>query len=248
MKTISKLITGSGVGIIAFAMVIALPVGAISVSRVPTNQSTTERCARVKTLAEASKAKLSERLSAMQLDFQKRLANISSRQDTVDQKATTFRAERNDKFDAKVAELGNKADITEAQLAAIDEFSKDIHAAELTRETAVDAARATYRQALNQAVTEHQTKLLGAATSFQAAVNTAFTTAQSTCSDTGSLATLKTSVKTARESFQTTRKTEVAKATIKQLAETRRSTVETANATFRKSITTSAETLKSILK
>jgi len=248
MKTISsRLVAFSSIAIVVCAMIIS-PVSALGVSRITPDQSNTQRCTKLKTLAEANEAKMSERLSAMQLDFQKRLTSVSSRHDMVDQKATTFRAERSDRFEAKVAALRNKDGLTDAQLAAIDEFEVTIKTAEKTRETAVDTARATYREALDQVIAEHQGTLLDAATVFQKAVKAALTTAQANCGDTSATVSLRASIKTARDSFQSTRKTDAIKTTIKQLAETRREAVQAANTEFKTSVTTAASALKMALE
>jgi len=246
MKTTFKRVTTGGALSALVLMVMVSPVGAITTSRIVTGDS--KSCVRIKTLATANEAKMNERLSTMQLDFQKRLTNIASRHDTVDQKATVFRAERSDKFDTKVAVLRNKADLTEAQLAAIDEFETAIKTAEATRETAVDTARATYREALDKVVAEHQATLSDAAIVFQKAVKAAFTTAQANCGDTATVASLRASIKTARDSFQLTRKTEAVKSTIKQLADTRHQAVQTADAAFKKSVADAAATLKTALE
>jgi len=248
MKTISKrLLSGISTGALMLVMMVA-PTSALSMNRITTDQSSSVRCERIQTLAEASEAKLAERLSAMQLDFQKRLTNIGSRHDAVDQKATAFRAERSDKFESRVAELRDKNGVSETQLAAIDAFETAIKTAETTRETAVDTARATYREALDQAVAQHQAELFNAAMVFQAAVKAAFTTAKANCADTAVAATLRSSIKTAREAFGATRKAEPTKSSIKQLAETRRTAVQAANDEYKKAMANAVMTLKTALE
>jgi hypothetical protein len=258
MKTISNLlkaVSTSSLAALTLALMISLPSAAVTANRMTTDTTTAEQksetstqaCTRLTTLASTTSLKLAERLSAMELDFQKRLSNIASRHDAVDQKVAIFRTGLNDKFDTKVAELKAKDGLTDDKLTAIETYAQDMKAAEATREQAVDSARSTYRTALAKEVADQQAKLSGAAETFQNSVNVAISTAKTNCGNGTAGATLKTSIKAARDVFQSSRKSDAAKSSIKQLAATRTEAVKAANAEFKKNAESYTKTLEAIL-
>lgn len=264
MKTISKLVSLVSTGTVGvLAVVVACSTPSLAVTAEPSttertpdkrtttvepgNTTSTSACSRFTTLSTTTNAKLAERQSAMKVDFGKRLSNIDSRHEAVDQKVTTFRTSLSDKFDVRVAELKAKDGITDIQLAAIDTFVQSMKTAEAAREEAVDSARATYRAALAQEVADKQQKLSEAAATFQAAVSAAITTAKANCGNGEAAATLKAAIKSAREAFEASRKAEATRSSIKQLAETRTEAIKAANAEFKKNAESYRATLKAAL-
>jgi len=251
MKTISRTIQRFGAGSVT-ALVVALLVGAPSFALTSTPAQTTQgseaRCARFATLAGVANTKMSERIAAMEVDFQKRLSIISGRHDAVDQKVATSRTAALDKFDLKVTELKSKTGLTTEQSTAIDAFVTSMKEAQAARAQAVDSARATYRAALSEEITAHQARLLQAALVFQRSVSAAFTKAQANCAESTANDVLRNEIKTARDIFQTARKAEVTGSSVKQLAETRRTAIKAANEEFVKKAKEYTATLKTALE
>jgi hypothetical protein len=261
MKTISNIVKAVSTSLVlslALILVVSTPSMAVTADRMTNEQpktitveqgseSSAQACTRFTTLASTTSLRLAERLSAMKLDFQKRLSNITSRHDAIDQKVATFRTSLGDKFDIKVAELKDKDGLTDAKLTAIDTYHQAVKTAEVTREKAVDSARTTYRAAFAKEVTDQQAKLSEAAAAFQTSVNTAIATAKTNCGNSTAAAALKTSIKAARDVFQSSRKADAAKSSIKQLAATRAEAVKAADAEFKKSVEAYTKTLEAIL-
>ncbi|MDB5165678.1 MAG: surface antigen [Candidatus Saccharibacteria bacterium] len=246
MKTIFKPIQRIGLGVVGVVACVGL-FSTSSVAIAITPAATSAVCTRLPTLAATNAAKINQRLDAMQLDFQKRLSNLASRIDVVDQKVATSRMSLTDKFDSKVSELKNETGVTPVQLAAIEIYEKNMKDAETARATAVDTARGNYRTDVLQKVTGHQAKLLQAALVFQRAIDAAFTKAQANCEESTATTILRTEVKAARNTFQGTQKADEDKLSIKQFAETRGVAIKTANTEFAKKTATATTTLKTEL-
>lgn len=228
-------------------------VSTISLANVPTYAIETVKtevsCARVASLALTSTAEVTKRLATMQSNFIKRLADVNSRHDEVDQKVATVRTEATSKFDAKLVALKAQTGLTTAQLAAIDTFGTGVHDAQDVRRAAVDAARDAYRSALAGAISANQTSLTAAASAYKSSVDTAFTIAQSTCSESTALPTLRSSIKSARETFMNaTKRPDDTTAAIRQLVTTRDAAIKTADTAFVAKVTSLKTTLKAALK
>jgi exonuclease VII small subunit len=237
MKTIFnhlKRFGSAGASMFIVAAVISTPSLALTAPRTTPSTPTDQACARLTTFSTTGAAKLKERQAAMEVDFAKRQSNITSRHDAADQKVVTFRTTLSDKFDAKVTDLKSKEGLSEAQLAAINTYEKDMKAAKQTREEAVDAARETYRAGLIKEVEAHQAALRSAVTTYQTAVE--------------AMTTLKSSLQAARESFQAARKASKAQPTIKELVTTRTEAIKAANAEFAEKAKVYGDTLKSVLE
>lgn len=253
MKTIYnhlKRFSRVGASMLVVAAVVSSPSLALTLTTPRTTATTPpdQACTRLTTFSTTSAAKLKERQVAMDVDFAKRLSNIASRHDAVDQRVVTFRATLGDKFDVKVTDLKSKEGLSEAQLAAINTYEKDMKAAELAREEAVDAARETYRAGLIKEVETHQAALKTAAATYQAAVEAAITAAKADCGNGTAMATLKASLQAARESFQAARKASKAQPAIKELVTARTEAVKAANAEFAEKSAVYADTLKPVLE
>lgn len=251
MKTIFnhlKRFGSAGASMLIVAAVISTPSLALTAPRTTPSTPTDQACARLTTFSTTGAAKLKERQAAMEVDFAKRQSNITSRHDAADQKVVTFRITLSDKFDAKVTDLKSKEGLSEAQLAAINTYEKDMKAAKQSREETVDAARETYRAGLIKEVEAHQAALRSAVTTYQTAVEAAIAAAKSDCGNGTAMTTLKSSLQAARESFQAARKASKAQPAIKELVTTRTEAIKAANAEFAEKAKVYGDTLKPVLE
>lgn len=253
MKTIYnhlKRFSMAGASMFVVAAVASTPSLALTMTTPRTNATTSpdQACARLTTFSTTSATKLKERQAAMDVDFAKRLSNITSRHDAVDQRVVTFRTTLSDKFDAKVTDLKSKVGLNEVQLVAIDTYEKDMKAAELAREEAVDAAREAYRAGLIKEVEAHQVSLKVAVVTYQTAVEAAIAAAKADCSNGTARETLKASLQAARESFQAARKASKAQPAVKELVTTRTESIKAANAEFAEKSAVYTDTLRSVLE
>lgn len=194
-------------------------------------------CTRLQNYDKTVGENLSNQLTKVYTNFNDRSANIISKQSTIDQKLLGDRASAKTRFESKITELLAKEGLTDSQRQAIETFKTNVEAAMLTRQTAVDDARAAYRKALSDNVTEHQASLLKAVATYRAAVTAAFDDAKSSCS-TGSqvMATLRNAIKTARQNLDSARQDTRATADIATLIKTRNTAIQTANDTFKASV------------
>ncbi len=212
------------------------------------NSKLTEVCTHFKNLDDSSRSTLKTRSSELQGDFKKRLTTLSDGQKTVDQKVTTARNDSKSEFEIRVNKLKSTDGLSAVQLQAIDTYVTNMKQAEAIRQAAVDAARTTYRTDLAALITTHQQTLTAAVTAYQTAVNAALATAKADCGNGTAAATLKAAVKSARQTLDAARKSDKVTGAIKQLATTRETTIKAANATFRASAKTNAQTLAAVLK
>lgn len=250
MKTIFnhlKRLGSAGASMLIVAAVTSTPSLALTAPRTTPSTPTDQACARLTTFSTTGTAKLKERQAAMEVDFAKRVSNITSRHDAADQKVVTFRASLSDKFDAKVTDLKSKEGLSEAQLAAINTYEKDMKAAELAREAAVDAVRETYRADLIKEVEAHQAALRSAVTTYQTAVDAAIAAAKADCGNGTAMTTLKSSLQAARESFQAARKASKAQPAVKEHVTSRIEAIKAANTEFAEKAAVYSDTLKSVL-
>lgn len=229
MKTVSKIIQLAGS--------IGLIVGLVAVVSVPTyavtgDGTSSAACTRIATLGDTSSATIAGHIVTMNSDFAARINTIASRETGVDASIATARTTSAESFDTKVAHLSAIAGLTPAQKIAVTTFSDNMHNAETARETAVDAARATYRTGLTAAVNTHQTNLAAATTAYQTAVASAFTTAETNCGDGTATATLKTAITSAKATFKTSRDDANVTTNIKALMTTRNTAIASADADF----------------
>lgn len=204
-------------------------------------------CTRIASLKNNSENEASSKVARMQADFTSRLAKIASDEQSADQKVAAFRLEKKTKFEAQIQTMKSKANLTDAQKTAIDAFKATMETAEIKREQAVDAARATFRIALKEAVTSNQQKLLTAANTYQNTIAAAFATASTNCTADGALITLKNAVKSARENMVKSRESNELGQTIKQLAQTRNTSIKAANDEFKTTANEAVQTLATAL-
>ena len=247
MKTISK--------IIQFTGSIGLAIGLVAVTAVPTfavntinNGASSASCTRIATLGNNTNTTIAGHAATMYADFANRLSGIANRDTVIDQKVTTSRTTSAGNFNTKISNLEAKTGFTVTQEMAIKTFATNMQTAEKTRETAVDAARASYRINLINLVKTHQAALRTATTTYQATVTAAFATASSQCSDGTASATLKATVKAARDTFKTARADTKITTEIKALITTRNTAIESANADFKKAVATYKATLSAVLR
>jgi hypothetical protein len=232
MKTISKkLYFVIALGLTATLITFT---GTQSMAVSGTERTSSAACTRIATLLSTSNATVATHIASMKTDFANRISNIASRQADVDQQSATFRASIADKFDAKITKLREQANLTTAQIAAIDTYATNMKTAESTRETSVDAARLTYRTALSGVVNTHQQSLINATSTFEGSISEAFTIAQTNCSNGTAMATLKQTISTARQTFKLAQQSSVGDS-IKQLATTRNTAIKAADTAFAKS-------------
>ena len=250
MKTISNKLYFATTLVLATVLVVSTSTQTMAIEAVinHTEKATTEACSRISKLASTSDATVTAHAASMKTDFANRISNLTSKHADVDQKASAARASIAVKFEAKITELKQIANLTTVQLTAIDTYATNMKAAELTRETAVDAARSTYRIAIAAAVNSHQQSLIDAAAVFEATTSKALATAKTDCGKGTAMDTLKQTVKVARQTLETARKSSSAGDAIKLLAETRNAAVKAANDAFSQSATGYKTTLTTALK
>jgi hypothetical protein len=247
MKTISK--------IIQFAGSIGLAIGLVAVTAVPTfavndanNGASSASCTRIATLSSSTNTTIAGHAATMYADFANRLSGIANRDTVIDQKVAAARTISAGNFSTKISNLEAKTGFTVTQETAIKTFATNMQMAETTRETAIDAARASYRINLISLVKTHQAALRTATTTYQAAVSAAFVTASTQCGDGSASATLKATVKAGRDTFKTARADAKITTEIKALITTRNTAIESANADFKKAATTYKATLSAVLR
>lgn len=242
MKRISNLISTSAKGLTIAALIAGVafvqPVAAAD-------------CTAINTIANNGTSAINTKLGAMSSDFTGRLTTITTNLDVVDKKITEARATAATNFDTKISDLKSTQDISDTQLAAIEQYKTDMLAAEKTRETAVDAARATYRAGLVDAVKSYQDSLTGSANTFKSTAASYFQWAKDQCAADKNQTTIRTWLKgyiaTTKSTFAGARGTDTTKAKISELAQTRNQAIADANKAFTDAATGYAATLATAL-
>jgi len=249
MKTVYNKLNSAVIITSALIFAIISTTPSIAISGQGANNSSAATCARISSMEITTQTNMATHMTAMQADFTSRLSNISSHQATIDQKIETARTTARNEFAAKVETLGSQPGLTQTQLQAINTYSLNIGLAETTRETAIDNARNTYRDALSSEVQRHQQSLVDGTTTYQTNINNAFTAAKASCAtDDTTLATLREAIKTARQALTTARQATKTTSDIQEFAAIRNAAIKTANETFAASAKTYTETLNSALK
>ncbi len=165
-----------------------------------------------------------------------------------DDKVSKARDVANTKRDSEFTALEDK-ETTETQKQAVALFVSTVKAAITTRRAAYDKARQTFRDGVDAAVAAHKTQADSQVASYRAAVATAFTKAETSCtSGTPALeviATLKTDLGNARRTYKDGRQTDTDfAATIKALEKTRKAAIEAATKAFKDTMNAARATLK----
>lgn len=187
------------------------------------------------------------------------LAKLQSRIDTESQKVQVNRQDsdaalKQDKEKAVqnrqaiYAALSVKA-TTDAQKQAVATFQTTLEAAVAAREAAVDAAKVTYRQGLDQALLGHQTSMKDYLATFKSAIQAAIDQANSQCSAGTDPATVKKTFQNAMQAARTARKSDIQQKVevgpqLQQLAQTRNAAIQSAMQTYQTAMKSAIETLR----
>jgi hypothetical protein len=250
MKTISSIAKKTGLMAMSALMAVLVALPAFAVENT-TDETSTSVCTRISNLSSTGRSSVSEKRSGLQTDFSNRLTRLSTKQTGIDTKIADGRTAVTTRFEDKVKTLEAKDGLTDEQKAAIATFKTGVEDAMTVRRMAVDDARSTYRTALVSQISTQQQSLSSAVTTYQAAVSAAFATAVANCTQSNSaatMATLKAALKTAREALNAAKTPDASKAAIQTLVQTRNATIKAANEEFKQTLTTLADTLKTLLE
>jgi hypothetical protein len=248
MKTNLNKLTNTGVASLLMVIVSTSPAMAIPDTTNRNNELPSIACNRITTLKNNSEKTIDTQLSNLETVFANQLSKITEKEATNDQKITTTRTAAKNQFEEKIQTILAQTGLTESQIQAINDYKNNIQTANVTRQSAVDAARSEYRTALSNTVSAQQQILTQSVKNYKTAVSTAFNNANTNCSQAGSSAELRLSVKTARESLTAARETSKSAAAIKQLSETRNTAIKQADKIFTELATEYAKTLTENMK
>ena len=177
------------------------------------------------------------------------LNNLSERKTKRAEEVRKFRSEFQSKFAKHLDKLGSNA-TTDEQKAALADFKSAVSAAQATRKAAVDAAIAAYTTAAQQTITDRESKVKDAATTFQTAVTAAIAQAKTDCANGVAPGTARqtmyTSIQTANKAFRDV-VTALPDGTLVNLAKTRDAAIRAANKAFRDAVKAAADVLKAAL-
>lgn len=172
-----------------------------------------------------------------------RLAKISERRINRDETRVENRGNRDEKHDTRIDALMAKAD-TDAERAAVNTFEATLNSAVTTRRNAVDAAVKTFRAGVDNLVNGKFGTLDSAVAAFRSAVDSAIAQAKADCAvDKDPKPEFMASMKTARDNFKNARP-EAIKAELKVLVDARKASIDSAITTFKSTMQTAMETLK----
>jgi hypothetical protein len=192
-------------------------------------------------------SEISKRETRLNSAYDKRSKTFTTKRQDWDKRLL----EKRDAWDAQRQQNFTKMEAkakTAAQKEAVATYKSAVLAAVNTRRTANDAARAAFRNGVEDFASGHRSEVLADLTTFKGAVTAAETTAKTNCeADPSQGVTIRTTfrnaLKTARQDYAATRKDDPLDSQIKTLAQTRDQTIKTNDETFRRTIQTARETL-----
>lgn len=200
-------------------------------------------CARISDMA----AKAQEKMGQIKTPGE-RFSNWQEKMTEHDAKLAALRAQWNANRDAQFAKLEEKA-TTDAQKLAVADFEATTKAAISKRQSAVDAAIATFRVGVKNLIVTRQQGVGDDRTAFEAAIKAAFNQAKTDCDNNVAPATVHTNLKNAlaaaRSKFKLDKQGEPkVGADIQALIATRKQAVDVAMAAFHATMEKARTTLK----
>ena len=204
-------------------------------------------------------ANFCSRIANMETQFDQRISQKKSPADRLtqwqqhisqqDSNRTALRTKWSANRDAQFKSLENRA-TTDDQKAAVSAFESTTKDAISKRETAVDAALATFRDGVKNLIDSRKEGVGTDMTALKDAIDAAFSTAKSSCSgsnpDAASIrTTLRTAIQAARTKFQTEKQgTPKVGENIQPLIDARKASVDKAMADFKATMEQARTTLK----
>ncbi len=205
-------------------------------------------CSRINDQAQQYKTNIDAKISELRDRINGEIQNIQTNREKSDNALQQDRAKWAQNRQNIYAELKDKA-TTDAEKQAVANFQNAIEAAVTTRESAIDAARAAFRQGVNQLVPQHQTDAKQVLLTFQSSLQSAIEQALSQCSSginpTTVWATLQSALQAARSARQSgVQQIDKIGPQIQQLAQTRDAAVKQAMQTYQSALRAAVNTLK----
>lgn len=209
-------------------------------------------CTRLDSLASKYEQNINTKLSGLQDRLTTRTQKMAGNRDAFNQKLDQQRAQWKQNRSALYAKLNAKA-TTDAQKQAVATFKIAIDAAVQAREAAVDAARSTYRNAVDQLVNQHRTDGLQTLSAFQTSVKNAIDTAKTECASGANPATVRTELQNTLASSRSARQDGVKKIDkigpqLEVLVRARNAAVQQAMETYRNAVKQATETLRAAFR
>jgi hypothetical protein len=200
-------------------------------------------CKNIDAIAAKITSDMGEKESRFDGRKEDRLSKLSVSRENRDGKREDKRDGRDEKHNTRIDALMAKAD-TDAERAAVNEFSATLESATKARREAVDAAVKKFREGVDKLINDKFTTLGGDIEAFKKAMEQAIAQAKADCAvDKDPKPAFMESVKKAREAFKTS-KPEMIKDEVKNLADIRKAEVDKAVTDFKNTMKTAFEKLK----
>lgn len=194
--------------------------------------TTANLCTRIDSAISMYQSRITDRRSTLTTNFATRLSKITDRKTTIEERVVAARQTAATVFEEKITKLKAIEGLSEDQLTAIETFHTAMLAAQSTRQSAVDQARADYQNGLQTIMSDRQDELSAAVLAYNTAVDTAFSTAKANCSSAGAFVTLRSDLKSAKNELNSVRTETKSTDELKALTETRNTAIQLANSTF----------------
>lgn len=206
-------------------------------------------CMNLSTKASNVTSRLTSLKARVVTAWQNQDARLSTLESRVDTKVAADRVAATARRASEFKKLEAKA-TTDAEKVAVTNYENSVNQAVTARRVAIDAARATFRIAVKNAILARRNTLSDQTDAFIMSAGNALSIAESSCNSNGDTPaairhTLQVSLKTARLTFIGDRQSDgKTPAIVRQLAQTRVAAFKAADQTFQSAIKAAAQTLK----